>query len=54
MGVILVWWLAYQTRLSVLDAPVTTSLDMAPSGPAVGGRRPPRWLAQTLARLTER
>ncbi|MFO1149773.1 MAG: hypothetical protein U1E62_15455 [Alsobacter sp.] len=53
-GVLLVWWLAYQTRLSVLDAPVEQRLDLAPPSPAIGGRKAPRWIAQTLARLTER
>jgi hypothetical protein len=54
LGVLIVWWLAYQTRLSVLDAPVRHHVDLAPPHPPIGSRRAPRWIAQTLARVTER
>jgi SSS family solute:Na+ symporter len=53
-GVLLVWWLAYQTRLSILDQPVRHRIDLSPPAPVIDGRRAPRWIAQTLARLTER
>jgi len=53
-GVLLVWWLAYPVRLSLVPRDMRSRLVLEdPVGPLV---RPgvPRWIAQALARVAER
>jgi Na+/proline symporter len=54
-GVLLVWWLAYPAGLSVVPGTVHPGLVLADEavGP-LGRRRVPLWIAQSLARVTER
>jgi SSS family solute:Na+ symporter len=54
LGVLLVWWLAYGGRLSVIDAGVSRTLDLAPAVGPLQRRRPPHWIALLLARVAER
>ena len=54
LGVLLVWWLAYGSRLSIIEAEVTRTIDLAPPQGALDRQRPPAWLALLLARTVER
>ena len=53
-GVLLVWWLAYQKRLAILDREVRHTVALSPArGPLEHGRVP-GWISLSLARLTGR
>lgn len=59
VGVFIVWWLAYQARMSIVATTRPPALELEPQadGPEVDGggrRRPPRWLAQFLERFAQR
>lgn len=54
VGVLLVWWLAYDGRLSVIDADVGRAINLGPPTAPLGHRQPPRWIALLLARVAER
>ncbi len=54
IGVLLVWWLAYGSRLSIVETEVTRTIDLAPPLGALHRQRPPAWLALLLARVAER
>jgi len=54
VGVLLVWWLAYGGRLSVIDAGVGRTVDLGSPTAPLGPRRPPRWITLLLARVAER
>ena len=49
-GVLLVWWLAYPSRLGVIDAVPTRRLQLGP----LAALRRPDWIARSLSRLTAR
>jgi solute:Na+ symporter, SSS family len=52
IGILLVWWLAYRSRLSTPDGVVRAYELRELSDPK--GRRQPRWIALLVARLTAR
>lgn len=54
VGVLLVWWLAYGGRLSVVDAGVGRTVELGSPTAPLDHRRPPRWIALLLARVAER
>jgi Na+/proline symporter len=53
IGVMLVWWLAYRSRLSTAEGPFRACELQHLSGPAAPRRRP-RWIALLVARISER
>jgi SSS family solute:Na+ symporter len=53
-GVLLVWWLAYRVRLSVIDASSLRPGALAGREWGAGTRLQPRWIALSLARLARR
>jgi SSS family solute:Na+ symporter len=53
-GVLLVWWLAYRVRLSVIDASPLRPGALAGREWGAGTRLQPRWIALSLARLARR
>jgi solute:Na+ symporter, SSS family len=54
LGVLLVWWLAYRARMSVIENVAWRRIDLdPPRGPLERGRAPP-WIALLLARVAER
>lgn len=51
LGVLIVWWLAYFRRLSVIDAAPQARLPLQTAqDPTIGDRRPP-WLARLVGRV---
>ena len=54
LGVLLVWWLAYPTRMAILDVPVTHTVDLIPPAGPLERPRVPAWIALLLERLTLR
>ncbi len=54
LGVMIVWWLAYHGRMSVLDTEVQHPAPSVAARNPLDRRRPPRWIALFLARLAER
>ncbi len=54
VGVLLVWWLAYGGRLSLIDAGVGRTVDLGSPTASLDHRQPPRWIALLLARVAER
>ena len=54
LGVLLVWWLAYPTRMAILDVPVTNTVDLVPPVGPLERPRVPAWIALLLDRLTLR
>ena len=54
LGVFLVWWLAYPTRLSVLDDVVSHTITLSPPAHTLGPRRAPAWIALLIERLSQR
>jgi hypothetical protein len=53
VGVMLVWWVAYRSRLSAAEGVFRAGELQPPSG-AGGVRRQPQWIAALVARLSER
>ncbi|HXW29254.1 MAG TPA: hypothetical protein VEK55_07810, partial [Xanthobacteraceae bacterium] len=54
LGVLLVWWLAYRARMSIIDGVAWRRIDLDPPlGQLERGRAPP-WIALLLARVAER
>jgi Na+/proline symporter len=53
IGVMLVWWFAYHSRLSTTEGTFRAS-ELQNMLDAGGERRPPRWIALLVARLTAR
>jgi solute:Na+ symporter, SSS family len=53
IGVMLVWWLAYRSRLSTAEGAFRARELKHLSGTA-GARRQPRWIGQLVARLSAR
>jgi len=51
--VMLVWWVAYRSRLSAAEGVFRAGELQPPSG-AGGVRRQPQWIAALVARLSER
>lgn len=54
IGVLLVWWLAYHSRMSVLDDATPRPIGPDLAEPLAGGRRRPAWLSRLIGRLAER
>ncbi len=53
VGVMLVWWVAYRSRLSAAEG-VFRAGELQPLSGAGGVRRQPQWIAALVARLSER
>jgi solute:Na+ symporter, SSS family len=54
LGVLLVWWLAYRARMSIIENVAWRRIDLDPPlGQLERGRAPP-WIALLLARVAER
>jgi Na+/proline symporter len=53
IGVMLVWWLAYQSRLSIIEADAFRAGELRETRPTLGSRQP-RWIALLVARLAAR
>ena len=53
-GVFLVWWLAYPAGLSAVRSPAQPALLLEDTADPLAPRRVPLWIAQGLARITER
>ena len=54
VGVLLVWWLAYGGRLSVVEAGPLRTIDLGPSAGSLGAHRAPGWIRLLLTRVAER
>ena len=54
LGVLLIWWLAYPTKMAILDTPVTHTIDLAPPVGPLERSQVPGWIALLLDRLTLR
>ena len=53
-GVLLVWWLAYPSRLGVFDVSPTRRLQLGPFQGRLSAPRRPDWISRSLSRLTAR
>jgi solute:Na+ symporter, SSS family len=54
LGVLLVWWLAYRARMSIIENVAWRRIDLdPPRGQLERGRAPP-WIALLLARVAKR
>ena len=53
-GVLLVWWLAYPSRMGVIDASPTRRLQLGPIQGLLSAPRRPDWISRSLSRLTAR
>jgi hypothetical protein len=53
VGVLIVWWLAYQGRMSVIETRPQRSLDLSPPRNALQPLAP-AWISRLLGRLAER
>jgi Na+/proline symporter len=54
IGVPLVWWIAYPSRLGLTSDEGLRSIAIKPAEQPIGRRRPPAWIAAGIARVTER
>jgi len=54
VGVFLVWWLAYQTRMSVLDAETPRSIRLDEQAEPIFGLGRPPWITRLLGRVAGR
>jgi Na+/proline symporter len=54
IGVLLVWWLAYRGRMSIIDGAVLPRIDLRPPADPLARPRSPEWIALLLARVVER
>jgi solute:Na+ symporter, SSS family len=54
IGVLLVWWLAYAGRMSVISSDVSRRIDLNPPSGPLERRRAPAWIALLLARVAAR
>ncbi len=54
IGVMLVWWLAYRSRLGITGDQGIRRVDLGQPADPFARKRAPAWIAQGLARLTER
>ncbi len=54
IGVVLVWWLAYQGRLSVISATPKPVVDLAPPRNSLFDPTTPPWIARLLGRVVNR
>jgi hypothetical protein len=54
IGVFLVWWLAYRTRLSVINTERLRFGELAEHPRLVTSARQPQWLKQLVDRLSNR
>jgi Na+/proline symporter len=54
VGVLLIWWLAYRGRLSIIENVALRRLDLDPPPDPLERRRAPRWIELLLARVAER
>jgi len=53
-GVLLTWWLAYRSRMAVVEEAAIPAIDLAPPHDLLGRRRAPEWLALMIARVSSR
>lgn len=53
-GVLLVWWLAYRVRLSIVDVSSVRTRTLAGRQWSAGGSLQPKWIEVSLARLARR
>ncbi len=54
VGVLVVWWLAYGGRLSIIERHVNRTVDLGPAPGPLDRRRPPKWIGLLLARVAAR
>lgn len=54
MGVMIVWWLAYRSRLSILSTDRVREGELAAGRAAIGAPVRPRWIELLLVRITGR
>lgn len=54
VGVLLVWWLAYRGRMSIIDNVALPRVELDPPPGPLERRRAPPWIALLLARVAER
>jgi solute:Na+ symporter, SSS family len=54
LGVLLVWWLAYRARMSIIQNVAWRRIDLDPPLGQLERRRTPPWIALLLARVAER
>jgi len=54
LGVPLVWWLAYPTRMSIIDTDIPSSAPSAVAFNPLNRARSPRWIGLLLARVGKR
>ena len=54
LGVLLVWWLAYRARMSIIENVAWRRIDLDPPLGQLERRRAPPWIALLLARVAER
>jgi SSS family solute:Na+ symporter len=54
IGVVLVWWLAYQGRLSVIASTPKRIVDLAPPGNLLFDPTTPPWISRLLGRVVNR
>jgi solute:Na+ symporter, SSS family len=54
VGVLLVWWLAYRSRMSVIAEQTWPRVELSPPPPPFAGSRTPAWIALLIQRLAAR
>jgi solute:Na+ symporter, SSS family len=54
IGVLIVWWLAYHDRMSIIEAVPRRTLRLKPPTSTLQQLRTPGWIARMLGRLVER
>ena len=52
-GVLIVWWLAFGGRMSIMEAGSPRRIHAAPADPSLRRRRAPDWIARMLARVAK-
>ena len=54
LGVLLIWWLAYRARMSIIENAAWPRIELEPPLGQLERRRAPPWIALLLARVAER
>ena len=54
IGVLIVWWLAFGGRLSIIETAVQRRIDLEPAGQSMQRQRVPGWISRLLARIADR
>ena len=54
IGVLLVWWLAYGGRMSIIETRVERRIDLESARHSLQRQRAPGWISRLLARIADK